>query len=402
MGALAEPPLVGLTPVQTQVLGIVMMLFMGMLYCYVRTPDTSAGDAELLEANLEQWGACSQNVSTLARVLNTSAAQVNQTLWDCGQNLEMASALQLARSSLLYQLLVRQPRARCAPGQALTPTSRQASMFFSEMPQVAAVHADRAMLFREHASRSYSTAAWIVSWVSRIAFAGFLKGLVFPPFVYFSAQLPYLAEPYFLFCIFMGTMSMAGGSMALLVGAATPSFETATVAFVVVNVIAQNLCGYFIDQLFIGWWFRWAYYANFFRYTFDGMLYSQALTPEAFNSDPVQYENQRFLAWQYAIIALCLVFAMQIGAFLITWQVASRVGDLKALLLCATRRSAAQAHAAAKEEARRLSSGLQIERTKVWTLDAKPQFVQTVPQGSMRNVLQGLAAASAIQGAHVV
>ena len=171
------------------VLGIVMMLFMGMLYSYVDTVSLS-GNVSYIDDNLKQWGACTQNLSTLGVILNSTASQANQTLIECGSQASYISLLQFARTSLLYQLL--------------------ASMFFSEMPQVASVHNDRALLFREHASRSYSSGAWIVSWVSRIAFAGFVKGLVFPPFVYFSAQLPILPEPYFLFCIFMGTMSMAG------------------------------------------------------------------------------------------------------------------------------------------------------------------------------------------------
>jgi len=170
--------------------------------------------------------------------------------------------------------------------------------------------------------------------------------------------------------------------MALLVGAATPSFETATVAFVIVNVIAQNLCGYFIGELYIGWWFRWIYYMNFFHYTFDGVIYSQFLTPDFYNNvGYAVYNNYRFLAWQYAIIALCLVFAMQIGAFLITWRVSSRVGDFAKLCTCAKDRG--------KRKARRFS------------LDSEPIRVIGVPQVSSRNLLHGLAAASAIHGAHV-
>jgi len=222
------------------VLGIVMFLFLGMLYCYVDSPGIS-GDVESIDLILNGWGACTLPISVLGVTLNMTTEQANETLLTCGREADLYLALYLARVSLLYQLL--------------------ASMFFSEMPQVAAVHQDRAMFMREHGSRSYSSAAWVLSWVCKLAFAGFVKGMVYTPFVYFSAQLPYLAEPYFLFCIFMGTMSMAGSSMALLVSSATQSFETAIAAFVLVNVVAQNLCGYFLTEELIGWWFRWIYCA---------------------------------------------------------------------------------------------------------------------------------------------
>lgn len=85
--------------------------------------------------------------------------------------------------SLLYQLL--------------------AGMYFGESSIVTAVYVDRNMYAREHMSRSYSVGAWHFNWYIRLFFAGFLKGLLFSPFVYFPAQLTLSFEAYALFCIFM-------------------------------------------------------------------------------------------------------------------------------------------------------------------------------------------------------
>ena len=288
--------------IMSWVLGIIMMLFMGMLYSSVNNPKFPASAFATINTELNNWGACTQNLNQLAVVLNTTVKVANQTLLQCGQDLTESAFLSLARTSLLYQLL--------------------ASMFFSEMPLVANIHQERNLYFREHASRSYSSLSWTLSWIVRIAFSGMLKGIIYPPFVYFSAQLTIAVEAYFLFCIFMGIMSIMGASMALLVSVIFESFETASVAFVVINIISQNLCGYFIGKNFIPWWFRWIYYMNFFSYTFEGTVLGQQLSPQTLqkaidaNALP-QFQSAQNTAWLWALIATIFCVGIQLIAFCI-------------------------------------------------------------------------------------
>ena len=290
--------------IMSWVLGIIMMLFMGMLYCYVSSPNYSPETMEVIDQNLNDWGACSQNFTSIGTILGMNASEANSTVLSCAEDLNRSLYLSLARTSLLYQLL--------------------ASMFFSEMPLLASIHHERNLYVREHASRSYSSFAWTFSWICRIAFSGLLKGLIYPPFVYFSAQLNIAFEPYILFSIFMGIMSVMGASVALLVTVTFESFETASVAFVVINIISQNLCGYFITEEYIPWWFRWIYYINFFRYTYQGTVMSQRLTPQNLERAQDVGEVDRFqklqeYSWFFAFIAIIFCIGMQLLALAIVF-----------------------------------------------------------------------------------
>jgi len=269
---------------------------MGMLYCYVRAAPYAEEEIQSIETNMDEWGACTQNFTNLAEILNQTTTEVNDTIWTCATELNDSSQLGLARTSLIYQLL--------------------ASMFFSEMPLVASIHQDRNLYIREHASRSYSSFAWSFSWICRIAFSGLLKGVIFPPFVYFSAQLSLAIESYVLFSIFMGIMSVMGASVALLVSVIFQSFETASVAFVVVNIVSQNLCGYFISESYIPWWFRWFYYMNFFTYTFRGTVLSQRLTESQLNKAIAENQLSTFqsiqeASWVSAFVAVVFCIGIQ-------------------------------------------------------------------------------------------
>jgi len=122
----------------------------------------------------------------------------------------------------------------------------------------------------------------------------------------------------------MGIMSIAGGAVALLVATLFASMETASVAFVVVNVLAQNLCGYFLAEDWIPWWFRWIYFINFFRYAYQGAIMGQRLVPQHDDDETnlaplnVSYANLQLRAWEYSIIAVLIC----VGLFLVAWFVA--------------------------------------------------------------------------------
>lgn len=285
--------------IMSWVLGIIMMLFLGMLYSSVASPLYQPASFDLINRNLHAWGACSQNASMLALILNMTQADANHALQTCGEELNSSAQLAAARTSLLYQLL--------------------ASMYFSEMPLVAQVHNDWQIFRREHASRAYSSLSWTLSWVIKIGFSGLVKGIVFPPFVYFSARLALEPNPYFLFSIFMGLMSTTGASMAFLCAVSFENLETATVLFVVINIVSQNLCGYFIQARYIPWWLRWYYYVNFFRYTFEGTVIGQALGLTVAQS-PDFYNLAEEQAWLNALISVVFVVAYLLLGYMVVWM----------------------------------------------------------------------------------
>jgi len=132
-------------------------------------------------------------------------------------------------------------------------------------------------------------------------------------------------------------------------------------------------------------------------------VYSQVLTPEYYNYfGEAQYNDNRFLcvfhsglgamanvllrnattvcrAWQYAIIALCLTFTMQIGALLIAWIVASRTGDGVAIF-------------------KRLFMH-HVDESEPALL--REQKLLEYSQQSSRSIARNLGAAAGIQGAHM-
>mmetsp|Transcript_19538 Transcript_19538/g.32134 ORF Transcript_19538/g.32134 Transcript_19538/m.32134 type:complete len:825 (-) Transcript_19538:38-2512(-) len=268
------------------VIGPIMMLFYGLLYSNISSPENIA--TPTLNNNLA--------VLQAVNLANTTLAGYNNPFFNtdgmatCGANLNSDQQLNFVRSSLIYQLM--------------------AAAYFSESPYVSQVFLDKQMFFREHASRSYSSGAYHFAWYIRLFFVALLKGALFPPIGYFLAQLTTAAEPYFLFCIFFGAMSAAGSAMALLCSCIFPSLETATAVAVLVNVLAQNLSGYWIVQAYIPPWFIWLYYLNFFRYAFEGAVLGQQLV------DTPSYRQD---AWLYAMIVLIFAVAFQLIAFVATW-----------------------------------------------------------------------------------
>jgi ABC-type multidrug transport system ATPase subunit len=279
------------------VLGIIMMLFMGMLYCYVKNPNLE-GLADL-NTQLSEWGACTQNLTSLIKITNSSSpSQVTNLLQTCGDGSANTLELVQARMSLLYQLL--------------------AGAFFSEMPQVAAIYDDRGSYFREHASRCYSTSSWIWFWIIKLTFSGFVKGIIFPPFVYFSAQMTLDPVGYFFFSMNMALMSIAGGAISLFAVIVTETFETATVCFVVVSLLTQNLCGYWIPLFKIGWWFRWICFINFFFFTYQSVVVSQYLNSYTQTSFQGSYTTDLNIVFVALIVSMAIIFSI----FLLTWLLA--------------------------------------------------------------------------------
>ena len=288
--------------IMTWVLGIVMMLFLGILYLNVSTPLFSITELPSINNNMVEWGACSQNFTTIGMILNTSFDNANNTVWSCGTDINNAYLLGLARESFIYQILV--------------------SMFFSEFPQVAFMYNSRLLFQKEHSARAYSSSAWVFAWIAKISFCGFLKGLVYPPFVYFLGKLPIERAPYFLFSIYIGLMAVVGGSAALFVVVLFESFEAASVAFIFIKTISQALSGYYITKAYIPWWFRWIFYSNFFRYTFEGATLAQTLTKANQNLLASKGQSQVFYnaqarAWFFALITIVICIFFQVASILL-------------------------------------------------------------------------------------
>jgi len=276
------------------VIGPIMMLFYGALYSNIASPSNADPSSYLPVLNSMQ--ACNLNDASLAQFdPATSIGQLEQ----CGKSINAEQQLAFVRASLIYQFM--------------------AAAYFSEGPYVSQVHFDKRMFFREHSARSYSSGAYHFAYFVRMFFAAFLKGLLFPPIGYFAADLKVNAESYFLFAIFFGAMSACGASMALLCSSAFPGLEIAQSVFVLINIIGQNLSGYWIVEPFIGWWFRWAYYINLFRYAFEGSIIAQQL-PEI--ADDVQGYGPgwtyRQRVWVYALVIVLFAVALQFAAFFAT------------------------------------------------------------------------------------
>jgi len=94
----------------------------------------------------------------------------------------------------------------------------------------------------------------------------------------------------------------------------------------------------------------------------------------------VCHHNDR--AWQYAIIALCLTFSMQIGAFLIAWIVTSRTGDGVAIF-------------------KRLFTHHVDDVDESDRARLRQRKLLEYSQQSSRSVARNLGAAAGIQGAHM-
>lgn len=274
------------------VIGPIMMLFYGALYSSVDTPFST--NKTIISDRLDEMEACQLNDNSLAFydpsfTVNTSTP----SLLYCGQGIAEDQQLAFVRASLIYQIL--------------------AAAYFSEMPYVAQVFLDKRMFFREHAARSYSSGAYHLAWYIRTLFAAFLKGLILVPLGYFAAQLVIDAEAYFLFAIFFGGMSACGSSMAVLCASLFPGMEIASSVFVFVNILAQNLCGYWLVEAFIPPWFIWIYYMNFFRYAFEGTVMGQEVTVGSTDTET------RAHAWLYALLVIVFAVGFQMIAFIATW-----------------------------------------------------------------------------------
>ncbi len=220
-----------------------------------------------------------------------------QSLTGCGSVQLQDQQLSFVRASLIYQFI--------------------AAAYFSEGPWVPQAFADKAMFHREHNSRSYSSIAYHFSFYVRMFFTATIKGTFFPVFGYFLAKLTLSAEAYFTFAIIFGGMSAVGASMALLCSCTFPSLQIAMAVFVLINIVAQSLSGYWIVQDYIGWWFRWAYYINVFRYAFEGAILGQSL-PNAAKS-PINGYDVRYITWLFAFLVLIFAIVFQLSAFAATW-----------------------------------------------------------------------------------
>jgi len=271
------------------VIGPIMMLFYGALYSNVDQPSTANSAA--FESILDELQVCNLDDSSLLQ-FNPPLSIISgpNPLIDCGAQVNEDQQLAFVRASLIYQFM--------------------AAAFFSEAPWVAQVFQDKRMYFREHAARSYSSGAYHMNLFIRIFFSAFMKGLFFTPIGYFAAGLKIEAEPYFIFAIIFGGMSATGASVAVFVASVFPGLEIASSVFVFINILAQNLSGFWVVEAFVPPWFIWLFYINFFQFAFQGAVEAQSLPASTELRDD---------AWFSSLLVIIFAIIFQMLAFISTW-----------------------------------------------------------------------------------
>lgn len=296
------------------VLGPVMFLFLGLLYENVDEPNPDLDDISTINAALTTSFSCSINNTNLQSYnpMQSFQSLVGYKNLDfdgpfdpdnCGTQLNNNALINFVQAALYYQFI--------------------AGAYFGELHYVAQVFLEKRMFFREHQSRTYSVFAYHTAYYIRMFFAATMKGLFFPALGYFLAKLSFNFESYALFAIFIGGMSACGASMSLLCSSLVPSFQLAQALAVFINIISSSLSGFWIVQEYIGWWLRWFFYINFFRYAFEGSVYSGKLASQSGNTivvgSVIHNLTFRDLCWLYALIVIIIAFMVQIIAFCATY-----------------------------------------------------------------------------------
>jgi|GEM_PF-3370854 len=281
------------------VIGAVMMLFYGLLYSNIAAPSIST--QTFYSSNLESTSSCFLN--------NTYMTQYPQnptttTIVECGEPSLLSLQYLFVRISLLYQLM--------------------SAAFFAENTYVSSMYLEKRMFFREHSSHGYSSGAYHMAWGIRLFFAAGVKSLVLPPFAYFLCKLEVDIGAYLIFIFVYGAMSCCGSAFALLCSAAGTSLGVSTNVYVLINIVCQNLSGYFIPLMYVGWWFRWFMFMNFYYWAIYGTQMGQ-LVATLKNTDLLPSYRDELVtlvaeqAWTAVIIVLMYAVAIHVLAFIVTW-----------------------------------------------------------------------------------
>jgi ABC-type multidrug transport system permease subunit len=131
------------------------------------------------------------------------------------------------------------------------------------------------MFYRENSSGAYSAASYHLTWLFKIIFTAFLRGVFFTPLVYFLGNLTPTAIQYLLFCVLLTVADMIGGAFAVLVVSINASLEAASSSFTNVSAYLATVSGFFLRPTNIPPWFIWAYFVGFYKYLLDAAYINQ-------------------------------------------------------------------------------------------------------------------------------
>ena len=102
-----------------------------------------------------------------------------------------------------------------------------------------------------------------------------MKSIFYPWAFYFPASLRMRWSSYLIAASLTGGMGFAGSATAMLMASSIDSQAMATTTFAVITLVAQNLCGFYIDITIIPDWISWISYLSVYRYAYQAFLKTQ-------------------------------------------------------------------------------------------------------------------------------
>eukprot|EP00965_Chrysotila_dentata_P015925 527035-Pleurochrysis_carterae.AAC.1 len=200
-------------------INFIVLVFQGLTYVViVQPPDTPS-----LSSYREAFAAvavCNADPST------PGYETLNSDVRECGVALSTQTGVADAHAALLFMVIN--------------------ALFVNELAYVPLVHAEKHIFHREHAAAAYSTTAWHLAWLLKMAFSAALKTILYPPAFYFLSKLHLSFESYLTACFISGGMGFAGSATAMVVTSAIPSYAAASTTFTFLVLAMQNVCGFYI------------------------------------------------------------------------------------------------------------------------------------------------------------
>ena len=144
-----------------------------------------------------------------------------------------------------------------------------------ELDILAKAFLEKSIFFREHASGAYSTPSYHLYWFLRLSFHGFLRGILYTPFVYFLSGLTLGFDKILYFGLIVSLMSTTGSAIALLLVSAIPALEGVASAYSAIIGTMATFCGFFFLPNLIPPWFIYSYYMSHYKYGLEGMYWNE-------------------------------------------------------------------------------------------------------------------------------
>lgn len=151
------------------------------------------------------------------------------------------------------------------------------ALFINEAVHVPSVMFDKRFFAREHGARAYSSLAWHLTWLIKLALTAAIKLILYTPCFYFLGQLRLDFTAYAAAAFATGGMSFAGSAVALLLAAVIPSLGAASTAFGCAVLLYQNVCGFFLPISAIPPYLIWLAWSSVFTYGYHAIMNSQQL-----------------------------------------------------------------------------------------------------------------------------